>query len=161
MVKNVDSAGRGCVPGPWLCAGVREEVRDVKYQHQMPVDVREMCCAHVRGYERRRRELKARKGAAYLSGRPERGVDMLEGIQSSRDRESVVAVESAMIIALQGIKSREVRSYLRSGLLLNICNRKQYPYDRLYIPTVSKKEFYRRKNDFLLALAEELGYLEL
>lgn len=133
----------------------------MKYQHQMPVDVREMCCAHVRGYERRRKELQARRGSAYQTVRPERGVDMLEGIHNSRDRESVVAVESAMIIALQGIKSREVRGYLRSGLLKNICNRKQYPYDRLYLPTIGKKEFYRRKNDFLLALAEELGYIEL
>lgn len=133
----------------------------MKYQHQMPVDVREMCCAHVRGYERRRKELQARRGSAYQTVRPEQGLDLLEGIRNSRDWESVMAVESAMLQALQGIKSREVREHLRTGLLRNVCNRKKYPYDRLYLPTIGKKEFYRRKQDLLLALAEELGYIEL
>ena len=160
-MKNVDSAGRGCVPGPWLCAGVREEVREMKYQHQMPADVREMCCAHVRGYERRRRELKDRRSAAYHAGRPEKSTDMLEDIHGSRDRESVAAVECAMLQACQGIKSREVRGYLRAGIILNICNRKKYPYERLHVPGIGKKEFYRRKNDFLVALGEALGYLDL
>ena len=133
----------------------------MKYKYGMPEDVRELCCAHVRGYERRRRELQQKKRDAYQSIRPEEGVELLEAAGRSQDKQSVVAVEIAMIQALQGIKSWEVRGYLRSGIILNICNRKKHPYERLHLPTVGKKEFYRRKNDFLVALGEALGYLEL
>lgn len=133
----------------------------MKYKYTMPEDVRELCLAHVRGYERRRQELKLKKRQAYQTGRPEEGMEMLDELGRSQDKQSVVAVEIAMIQALHGIKSREVRGYLRSGLLLNISNRKKYPYERLHVPGVGKKEFYRRKQDFLLALAEALGYLEV
>lgn len=132
----------------------------MKYKYGMPEDVRELCIAHVRGYERRRQEIKNRKQAAYQSGNPETGVDILEAVGRSQDKQSVVAVELAMLQALQGIKSNKVRGALRSGIILNCCNRRQYPYERLYMPGVGKKEFYRRKNDFLLALGEALGYLE-
>lgn len=133
----------------------------MKYKYGMPEDVRELCCAHVRGYERRRKTLHLRKQEAYNNKDPERGMDLLEAVGTSQDKQSVVAVEIAMMQALQGIKSGTVRTALRTGIILNICNRKRYPYERLYIPAVGKKEFYRRKNDFLLALAEALGYLEL
>ena len=133
----------------------------MKYKHIMPEDVRELCCAHVRGYERRRQELRQKRRSAYQSGRPEAGTEMLEAVNNSQDRQSVAAVEIAMVQALQGIKSREVRGFLRSGIILNICNRKKYPYERLHVPGIGKKEFYRRKNDFLVALGEALGYLNL
>ena len=132
----------------------------MKYKQTMPEDVRELCLAHVRGYERRRQELKGRRKDAYQQGRPDKGVELLEQIGSSQDKQSVVAVEIAMMQALQGIKSREVRGFLRMGLIRNCCNRKQSPYERLYLPGIGKKEFYRRKQDFLVALGEALGYLE-
>lgn len=125
----------------------------MKYKHTMPEDVRALCVAHVQGYERRCRELRAKRG-----GKAEQS--LLEQKGGNQDKQSVVAVEIALIQALQGIKSREVRTYLRKALLLNICNRKEYPYERLYVPTVGKKEFYRRKQDLLMALADLLGYLE-
>ena len=171
MVKTVDGgrvrlcagtlATRGRAQGETVKYRSTKGETGMKYKYGMPEDVRELCCAHVRGYERRRRELQQKKRDAYQSIRPEEGVELLEAAGRSQDKQSVVAVEIAMIQALQGIKSREVRGYLRSGIILNICNRKKHPYERLHLPTVGKKEFYRRKNDFLVALAEALGYLEL
>lgn len=126
----------------------------MKYRHTMPEDVRALCVAHVQGYERRRRALKNKRAC-------QEQVSFAAQAGSNQDKQSVVAVEIAMIQALQGIKSQEVRGYLRSALILNICNRKEYPYERLYVPTVGKKEFYRRKQDLMLALAEALGYIEV
>lgn len=125
----------------------------MKYKHTMPEDVRALCVAHVQGYERRCRELREKRGGKATQS-------LLEQKGGNQDKQSVVAVEIALIQALQGIKSREVRTHLRKALLLNICNRKEYPYERLYVPTVGKKEFYRRKQDLLMALADLLGYLE-
>lgn len=125
----------------------------MKYKHTMPEDVRALCVAHVQGYERRCRELRAKRG-----GKAARS--LLEQKGGNQDKQSVVAVEIALIQALQGIKNQEIRTHLRKALLLNICNRKEYPYERLYVPTVGKKEFYRRKQDLLMALADLLGYLE-
>ena len=168
-MKNVDNPGCECVRG--FLGHARVRVREgqritkggkpVKFKNTMPEDVRELCLAHVRGYERRRQELRSKRKAAYEGGMPEQGAEALEQIGSSQDKQSVVAIELAMIQALHGIRSREVRGYLRSGIILNCSNRKKYPYERLYVPGIGKKEFYRRKNDFLLALAEALGYLEI
>lgn len=132
----------------------------MKYRYTLPDDVRELCVAHVRGYDRRRRELREKKKHVYQDGRPEAGAELLDKLGRSQDKQSVVAVELAMIQALQGIRSKEVRNFLRTGLILNITNRKQYPYERLHLPGVGKKEFYRRKQDLLVALAEALGYIE-
>lgn len=125
----------------------------MKYKHTMPEDVRALCVAHVQGYERRCRELRAKRGGKAAQS-------LLEQKGGNQDKQSVVAVEIALIQALQGIKNQEIRTHLRKALLLNICNRKEYPYERLYVPTVGKKEFYRRKQDLLMALADLLGYLE-
>ena len=133
----------------------------MKYSYKLPEDVRELCLAHVRGYERRRQELRQRRGGAYQSGRPETGAELLDQIGRSQDKQSIVAVELALLQASQGIKSREVRRYLQSGLILNCSNRRAHPYERLHIPGVGKKEFYRRKQDFLVALADYLGYIEV
>lgn len=132
---------------------MQERGDQVKYKHTMPEDVRALCVAHVQGYERRCRELRAKH-----SGKAEQS--LLEQQGGSQDKQSVVAVEIALIQAMQGIKNHEVRTHLRKALLLNICNRKQFPYERLYVPTVGKKEFYRRKQDLLMGLADILGYLE-
>lgn len=133
----------------------------MKYSYKLPEDVRELCLAHVRGYERRRQELRQRRGGAYQSGRPETGAELLDQIGRSQDKQSIVAVELALMQASQGIKSREIRKFLQSGLILNCSNRRVYPYERLHIPGVGKKEFYRRKQDFLVALADYLGYIEV
>ena len=125
----------------------------MKYKHTMPEDVRALCVAHVQGYERRCRELRAKRGGKAAQS-------LLEQKGGNQDKQSVVAVEIALIQALQGIKNQEIRTHLRKALLLNICNRKEYPYERLYVPTVGKREFYRRKQDLLMALADLLGYLE-
>lgn len=133
----------------------------MKYAYKLPEDVRELCLAHVRGYERRRRELKQKRNTAYQTGRPETGMELLDQLGKSQDKQSVVAVELSLLQASQGIKSKEVRRQLQTGLILNCSNRKLYPYERLHIPGVGKKEFYRRKQDFLVALADCLGYIEV
>ena len=56
------------------------------------------------------------------------------------------------------IGKKEIRRALESGILRNLENRRLWPYERLYLPCVGKKLFYRKKNLFLLALARELGY---
>lgn len=132
----------------------------MKYKIRMPKDVRDLCIAHVRGYDRRRADLRRSFCDAYQGGKPVRGTMRAEELRESRDAQSVEAVEAALQIALVGIRNREIREKLADGILRNCGNRYQWPYERLYIPTVGKKEFYRRKNDFLLAVAMELGYLD-
>lgn len=118
----------------------------MKYSVGLPADVRELCIAHVRGYDRRRRSMRRQNAG-------------VEAHLSEQDKRSVQAVETALLLACAGIKSRQVCEKLRQGLLLNLCDRKAHPYDRLYLPGISKKDFYRRKQDLLVALAEELGYI--
>ena len=131
----------------------------MKYKESLPRDVRELCAAHVRGYERRLEELSRKREAVYGSGRPEKAAGELEALDKSGDSRSVQAVEAALLLACHGIRSRTVCEHLRRGLVRNLCNRRLWPYERLNLPGIGKKEFYRRKQDFLVALAEELAYL--
>ena len=131
----------------------------MKYKESLPRDVRELCAAHVRGYERRLEELSRKREAVYGSGRPEKAAEELEALDKSGDSRSVRAVETALMLACHGIRSRTVCEHLCRGLVRNLCNRRLWPYERLNLPGIGKKEFYRRKQDFLVALAEELGYL--
>lgn len=47
------------------------------------------------------------------------------------------------------IQSDQLRAALRKALANNIANRNAYPYERLYIPGISRHEFYRYRNELL------------
>ena len=130
----------------------------MKYQTKLPQDVREVCAGHARGYERQKWMLARRRAELCQSGRPEAGALGLAALEESEESRSVRAVERAMGQALSDIGNREIRGALESGILRNLENRRLWPYERLYLPCVGKKLFYRKKNLFLLALARELGY---
>ena len=104
---------------------------------KLPPDVRALCVAMVQGHDRRRHSL----------------------TPSRKDRACMEAVENALALATADIRSVEVREKLKQGLLLSVKDRKRWPYERLDLPTVSRNDFYRRKTDFLAALAGELGYM--
>ena len=126
----------------------------MKYKTALPPDVREVCAAHARGYERQKRILARRRAELCQRGRPEAGALGLAELEQSEESRSVRAVEKA----LGDIVSGEIRRALASGILRNLENRRAWPYERLFLPCVGKKLFYRKKNLFLLALARELGY---
>lgn len=130
----------------------------MKYKTALPPDVREVCVAHARGYERQKRSLARRRAELFQRGQPETGTLGLAELEQSEESRSVRAVDRAMSRALGDIQSGEIRRALANGILRNLENRRAWPYERLFLPCVGKKLFYRKKNLFLLALARELGY---
>lgn len=143
----------------------------MRYKQTLPRDVKALVLAHVRGYDRRRRAIAGERDAvlgapAGRGGRrsragsdTERRADALERIGNSRDAESVRAVETALFAVGADIRDEHIRERLRAGILLSCTRGREYPFERMDIPTVGRDEFYRRRHAFLLDVARELGYV--
>lgn len=113
---------------------------------RMPEDVKQVSIWLVRGYARR----KAACGHV-LPGC---------GARAARERERMEAVEKALVAVGADIQSEDAREGLRAAILLNVESGRAYPYERLGLESVSRPDFYRRKNRFLADVAAYLGMLE-
>lgn len=151
----------------------------------LPYDIRQECLWIVRGYDRRvKAYLEARRQVlggtacgfvdttatqdkpsmrAYLphgsgSGRPaESKYEQLAAIEDWPETQRMRAVEVAKVHIGQDIENAELRQRLAEGILLNCCSRNEYPFRVLNLPDVSERDFYRRKDRFLLEVAGFLG----
>ena len=99
-------------------------------------DVRQICLWVVRGQQRR-------------CSLPE---DQLSAADLKRKR----AVQSAEQTIGKDIRSPELRQQLRKGMMLNITSGRSYPFERLGLDFVSKRDFFRRRDRFLLEVAKRL-----
>ena len=153
----------------------------------LPYDVRQECLWIVRGYERRvkayheaRRETidgtacnftdtKATKDKPSIrsfmphsggDGRPaESKMEQLAAIEDWPETQRMRAVEQAKLHIGLDIQNDELRQRLAEGILLNCESHKRYPYMLLNLPGVSEHGFKRRKEKFLIEIAEFLGIL--
>ena len=98
----------------------------------------------IRGHADRRKELdKARR-----EGRNDVHTRALET--------KIAVVTKALEQTGIDIDSPPLRNELRQAILLNIYNRKQFPYGRLYIVGISRDAFYQYRNAFIAAVALHL-----
>lgn len=51
----------------------------------------------------------------------------------------------------------EIRDKLRTAIWNSTVNAKKYPYEVWFLPTISRNEFYKRKRNFILEVAREIG----
>lgn len=145
----------------------------MKYRETLPPDLRAVVLGHVRGYERRirtqkERELEALRASPRRDGPAGRGrraasdverrAAELEKLKRSADAQSIRAVEAALERVGADIRDTTVRSKLRAAVLLSCAHGRECPYERLDVPTCSRRDFYRRRHLFLLDVARELGF---
>lgn len=102
---------------------------------QMPYDVKQECLWIVRGYSRRARE-------------PDR---------TPQDIQRVRAVDHALAQVGQDIRDAGTRQRLERALMMNCESGRRYPFERLDADGFSRRDFYRRKEKFLLAVARYMG----
>lgn len=154
----------------------------------LPYDIRQECLWIVRGYDRRvKAYLEARRQVlggtacgfvdttatqdkpsmrAYLphgsgSGRPaESKYEQLAAIEDWPETQRMRAVEVAKVRIGQDIENAELRQRLAEGILLNCMSHKRFPYARLNLSGISEHGFKRRKNAFLIDIANFLGLLK-
>lgn len=153
----------------------------------LPYDIRQECLWIVRGYDRRvrayheaRREIidgaacgfvdtKAAKGKPGVrvflphgtgDSRPaENKMEQLAAIEDWPETQRMRAVENAKLHIGLDIQNEELRQRLTEGILLNCMSHKQYPYMLLNLPGISEHGFKRRKEKFLIEIAEFLNLI--
>lgn len=82
--------------------------------------------------------------------------ERIEKLYESREYARIRAVESALDASGKDIRGKAERQKLRSALLLNCTDRKTYPFHRLGVDFVSQRDFFRRRDRFLLDVLRRL-----
>lgn len=106
---------------------------------RLPEDMRQMCLWIVRGQPRR--------------------CSLPEDQLSEGDLRRKRAVQGAEQTIGLDIRNPELRQKLRRAMMLNISAGRKYPFERLGIDFVSKRDFFRRRDRFLLEVARRLELL--
>lgn len=148
----------------------------------LPYDIRQECLWIVRGYDRRvkayheaRREIidgaacgfadKKNGERVYLphgtgDSRPaENKMEQLTAIEDWPETQRMRAVENAKLHIGLDLENEELRQRLTEGILLNCMSHKQYPYMLLNLPGISEHGFKRRKEKFLIEIADFLDLI--
>jgi len=135
-----------------------------------PKDVIRLCEEIVRGYERRKHAYEQRRldivyyrGGGFSAGRNPNMSDTvadkterLEKLEESMDVKFIRAVEQSLAAVGDDVVY-ESRERLRKAILLNCENGRDYPYEMLDADEFSRRDFYRRRQKFIIGVAAALG----
>lgn len=138
----------------------------------MPYEVRQEVLWIVRGYDRRVkahheavRQIIEGSGSSDNTGMPsgsrcsrtvEDKAEKLSAIEAWPETRKMRAVEQAKLHIGADMENEELRQRLVNGIILNCESRHEYPFRYMDLPGVSKSDFYRQKDNFLLEIAENL-----
>lgn len=149
-------------------------------RYSLPDDVRMEVIGYVRGYQRRSalvrkiyNDILEGSAAAYetykigekeyriyfpKSGEPGKPTEMkalaLEKLNRTADMIRVRAVEESLVLIGEGIKNEEIRRELQKGIWKNCLSGRKYPYEKLGLTAISRKEFFRERRKFLWRIAK-------
>jgi hypothetical protein len=84
--------------------------------------------------------------------------ERIERLCETREYAQIRAVEQALEAAGKDIRGKAERSKLRTALFLNCTDRKHYPFHRLGVDFVSQRDFFRRRDGFLLDVLHRVQY---
>jgi len=150
-------------------------------ESKLPWDVKQQCLWIVRGYERQRREyMRARReildaggsrfttytvngeerraflpGSGSASRTTEDKQMRLEALEHTMAFRQMRAVEHARARIGAGLPGN-LQDQLRDAIMLNCIDGRRYPFERLYVLGISRRDFYRRRDDFFREIAQEL-----
>ncbi len=137
----------------------------------LPVDIQQQCLWIVRGYERTRKEYtEARKmildaeSSSFHSSRvqisgfsraTENDAARLAAIDNYPAFLRMFAVEHALDAVTKAFPL-ELKPKIKKALLLSCQDGREWPFERLDAPGLSRSGFYRMRRRFLLSIAQEL-----
>lgn len=138
----------------------------------LPYEMKQETLWIVRGYELRlrayrqmRAEILGQQSAGTGDGMPrgdasgsstERKAALLAQLETLPEVRKMRAVECALRQVGQDVQDTAVREKLRNAILCNCRSGRQYPFERLGLDGFSRRDFYRRKERFLLGVANFL-----
>ncbi|MCM1115620.1 MAG: hypothetical protein NC397_09010 [Clostridium sp.] len=163
-------------------------VDGVRTKYEIPKDIYQSVIWFIRGQQRREREYNDKLsdimdggGAKYISfvnektkkteraylpsgkGENKSATEIkglaLEALNNSKDAKNMKSVQQALRSIGSDIESEELRNQLQQALMLNIKDRKNFPYCKLCIPGICKRQFYEYKAEFIYTVAKNNCFL--
>lgn len=157
-----------------------------KNLYQIPKDVKFTILNIIKGHERRKREYKKEydnifddSACSYETYIDDNGKTVIAFVPKGKgEKHSSVESKAQALIELQekqdtiimnivdeelnnigaDISNLKARQQLIKGIYQN-CISKEYPYERLYTPGISRKKFYQYRNIFIYKVAKKLNFL--
>jgi hypothetical protein len=145
-----------------------------KNKNKIPKDVTALCEQVVKGYERRKKDYENKRldiiyhsGGGltdFVGGRAAGSIsnpnackaERLEKLEESLDYKLIRAVDESLMM-LGADFSRDLRDRLRTAVMLNCENGREFPYEVLNIDEFSRRDFYRKREKFITGIAAVLG----
>ena len=139
----------------------------------------------VKAYHEARREVIDGSGCSFCDTKPTKGVDgkakpsirvylphgsgdsrpsenkfeQLDAIENWPETQKMRAVEFAKLHIGIDLENEGLRQRLAESVLLNCDDGREYPFKYLNLPDISERDFYRRRDLFLLEIASYLHML--
>lgn len=87
-------------------------------------------------------------------------MEQLAAIEEWPETQRMRAVEEAKLHIGLDLQNEELRQRLIEGIVLNCRSHKQYPFAVLNLSGISERTFRRKKDKFLMEIAEYLGLIK-
>lgn len=139
---------------------------------RLPYDIKQECLWIVRGYDRRVKNYALERSdilhgsSCECDGMPhgtemtsptERKLAALERLEQCPEVQRLRAVDYAKTGIGRDVMAAECRERLQRAILLNCVSGREYPFERLNVSEFSRRDFYRRKDNFLEDVAKYMG----
>ncbi len=155
----------------------------MKTKYKLPKDVYQAALWIIRGQQRREKVYRQKRddilnggGAKYITYHSMDSDDKKEYrayLPAAHSNQSATEIKALALAALEDdsetkkmhcvneaiyqigndIADNNLKNILRKYILLNINDRREYSYDKLYLPGISKKKFYQYKSEFIYIVA--------
>jgi len=161
----------------------------VQTKYKLPKDIYQATLWIIRGQKRREEEYKEKYsdileggGANYISKRNKDGEETeriyvpsgkgtnqsttemkalaLNALENSEETIKMRSVQQAFSEIGKDIADDVCRNNLIKALLLNINDRHNFSYEKLYLPKISKKKFYQYKSEFVYLVALKNNFIK-
>ncbi len=139
---------------------------------KMPYNIKQECIWIVRGYENRVRNYQEMRSeilcessaqSGFGGGLPSNPVEgktiRLSELEELPEVQKMRAVEQALRMIGADIQSKELQQKLRESIYINCLSGRKNSFEHLGIDGISRRDFYRRKDNFLRCIAIKLGYI--
>lgn len=132
--------------------------RRVKWYHEQRREILERGTVNFASYhDERGEECRDYGGRSSGAGRPlESKVEALLALEEHPETLRMRAVEQAKLTVGTDVGSDEIRQRLLDSILLNCESGRTYPFEVLNLTEFSRRDFYRRRNAFLMEIAKSL-----
>lgn len=112
---------------------------------------KQMTLWYIRGHEDRREQLRQERSRILSETRRDisKQAIQLAELDTTDLGRAVLRLEQDLNEAISDVQNKPLRDKLARSIMLNISGKREYPYERLDLPGISRNAFYRYRGQFI------------